>query len=899
MIATCLPGENVDPQESPSSSPPLGVVASAVAGVLAGWIAAGSTGLLADPFRHALGWMLVAVAVVATRPGRHTLAWLCLVVIPIVVLPILLPTQPAHDVLGVALVLAVLARNKDGLARRILLLAAVAVGVLGVLRLACTSIPTAWMLSGALGMGLGRLAQAVTGRPLCISAAFGGLDFLVVMGVLYAGWLRWTEPPRAARAVYAAVAILVGHLLYLMVLSFSTEMIAALPELPPPPSLDVADYRPPAWNWSAALRKLIPWNVPMVAAIIQAGVAALMFRWASWQPIEPKDGATADSDVRKKSWLDPLPVGLAVATAVCLTLSSGRSDLTGKTIVAHREGHVNWSPPEHDHFDPRWAHAHGLLPEFVSSLGGEMLLSPDLSEADLAKTDVLLLVHPTEPWTPKQLERIEAFVRDGGSLLVVAGPAVQEKTIRGAVDAVLKPTGMRIRYDVAVPATEQWRDACLALAHPATLGLDNRRGDFGLRSSSSIRTRWPARPILVGRWGWSDPGGDATQGGTSRFESGEKLGDLILAAERPLGRGTVVALADGSCLNNLTNAAAYRFTGRLLSYLARRPSSPQAWWRQILGLLACGGLAWWMIRRADTDRLMLVVLVLAVSLAFSTTASCRLARVLPEGRADASTAIAYVDASHLEAYNDEPWSNDGIDGLMLTLMRNGHLPLKLPELTAERLDRAAMLVSIAPSRAFSAKERGVVQEFVERGGVFVLSAGATESKASQALLAQFEFNVRPSPVGPGASEPEPEPLGSYPEQYGRFTTVYLNATDYGLGDYQARVWCFSGWPVDCHATDAEILVRGHDNVPLAIRRPVGKGSVVVIGDTGFALNHNLGYYDGRMVEGVYANGDFWRWLFSRVHEGAEWIPPDRDTRSDTSTEAASDAQEASDREATP
>ena len=821
MIATRLPGENADSQGRSSCAPPLAVVVSAVAGILAGWIAAGSTGLLADPFRHTLGWTFVAAAVVAARPGRRMLAWLCVAVVAMIGLPLLLPTQPAHSVLGVALVLGILARDKAGLAGRILLLAATAVAVLGLFRLACTSIPTAWMISGALGMGLGRLAQVVTGRPLSISAGFGGLDFLVVMGVLYAGWLRWTEPPRAARAFYAAVAILVGHLLYLVVLSLSTEIIAALPELPPPPSLDVADYRPPDWTWSASLRKLIPWNVPLLAAVIQAGVAALMFRWTAWQPVEPADAAMASG--AKKPWLRHLPVGLAVATAVCLTLSLGRSDLTGKTIVAYREGQVNWSPPGHDRFDPQWAHTHGLLPAFVSSLGGEMLISPELSEADLAKADVLLLVHPTEPWTPEQLERIEAFVRDGGSLLVVAGPAVQEETIRGAVDAVLKPTGMQIRYDVAVPATEQWRDACLALSHPATLGLDNCRGGFGLRSSSSIRTRWPARLILVGRWGWSDPSGDAMQSGTPRFESGEKLGDLILAAERPLGHGTVVALADGSCLNNLTNATSYRFTGRLLSYLARRPSSPQAWWRQMLGLLACAGLAWWMIRRSDAEGLIVLLLALAVSLAFSTGLSCHLARVLPGGRDNASIPIAYVDASHLEAYNDEPWSNDGIDGLMLTLTRNGYLTLKLPELTAERLDRAALLISIAPARAFSAKERKTVQEFVERGGVFFLSVGATESAAAQALLAQFEFNVPPSPVGAGGSGVEPEPLGSFPEQYGRFATVYLNAADYGLGDYQARVWCFSGWPVDCPAEDAEVLVRGHNNVPAGDTSSRGEG----------------------------------------------------------------------------
>ncbi|MCX7428396.1 MAG: hypothetical protein NTW96_22550 [Planctomycetia bacterium] len=76
-----------------------------------------------------------------------------------------------------------------------------------------------------------------------------------------------------------------------------------------------------------------------------------------------------------------------------------------------------------------------------------------------------------------------------------------------------------------------------------------------------------------------------------------------------------------------------------------------------------------------------------------------------------------------------------------------------------------------------------------------------------------------------------------------------------------------------------------------MRRPVGNGSVVVVGDSGFALNHNLGYYDGQMVEGVYDNADFCRWLLTRLFEGIDWVPPDPALRDKGSTDAASGTPE--------
>ena len=110
---------------------------------------------------------------------------------------------------------------------------------------------------------------------------------------------------------------------------------------------------------------------------------------------------------------------------------------------------------------------------------------------------------------------------------------------------------------------------------------------------ASVVADWPARPLLVGRWGWTDDGdkaSDRAMMGNDRYDSGEKLGDVVLAAEQPLGKGRVMAFGDTSGLTNAINVSSYQFTSRLFAYLASGAVNTHAAWRQVIALLAGAGL---------------------------------------------------------------------------------------------------------------------------------------------------------------------------------------------------------------------------------------------------------------------------------------------------------------------
>jgi hypothetical protein len=834
---------------------------AAVAGLLAGWIAAGAVGLLGDALRHALTWacLLVIVAAAWPSPARGWAARVALLAGLALAVVMTASHLTPINVAAVAIVLAAAAPAQSGHQCRVLWLASIAVASLALYRLTLTSIAPVWFAADALGAALGRGAGHLAHQPLSVGPGLAGLDFLVVMALVYACWLAWSKPPRWPRALLGAVAILGGHVLYLIVLSLSARVLRALPE---------PGGEHPLW-WATLVRNLVPWDVPALAAVIQALVAAGLLRWAAWGE------SVGTTDLRGESGGAPDPregararlvvwgavVLLAALVPVLTTLSCRKCSLTGKKIVVYEKGFLNWLKPEHGDYGHLSVGMYGLLPTYIESLGGRCLISPDLSDADLAGASVLILLYPNEPWRAGQLSRIWSFVQRGGSLIVFADHTTREADGGNRVSEVLSPTALRIPFDTAEWATGGWLQSYEAMAHPATTGIGDDRNQFGVVIGASVQAHWPARPLLVGRWGWADAGDAGSSAallGNLVYDAGERLGEVVLAAEQPLGAGKVVVFGDTSSMTNGINVGAHLFTSRLLGYLADGGSHPLSPWRSALALLAALALAALWAVRLDERCVLLGGLAFAASLSLCTWVTFRAADMIPSGTHASPNNLAYLDTTHLEAYSAEAWRPDGTMGLILTLMRNGYLVLDLPEFTAERLNQAGLLVSVAPGRSFSPGEREIVRRFVEKGGVFICTVGYDDSRPSRSLLADLGFSVGGPP---GKSANEPRPLGYFKSPYLRHE------------DYTAYVRFDAAWPVASTAGGAEVIAYGSGDTPVILARTLGQGKAVVIGDTGFAMDKNLENEGGEPFEGLRENADFWRWFLTYLRNQPQWIPP--------------------------
>jgi hypothetical protein len=225
----------------------------------------------------------------------------------------------------------------------------------------------------------------------------------------------------------------------------------------------------------------------------------------------------------------------------------------------------------------------------------------------------------------------------------------------------------------------------------------------------------------------------------------------------------------------------------------------------------------------------------------------------------------------LEAYSESSWSPDGVDGLALTLMRDGYLALAADDLSQERLRRAGMLVSIAPARSFTAAERKRIRQFVEGGGALIAMAGALHGRNASQMLEQFGFQLPPAYERPGSNRADAKPLGClyrpYPDGEKSLAPVVFHAA----------------WPVNVKRYDhtTKSIISAEDQGkrsgdPIVAASNFGQGIAVVIGDTGFALNKTLENQEGGTLAGDRVNAHFWRWLIGQLPGREPWLPPPYD-----------------------
>jgi len=839
-------------------------IVAALAGLTAAWVAVGSAGLFAHPLRRAFAALFLAIAVLARRPvwgirGKSALPLLALA-LGAAACMIALPA-PAANTMAAAVILAFLAFVSAGRSRDILLASSATVAVFGAYRFAVTSIPWLWLAADFLGRILGNVAGWIAGRPLWVGSAFAGLDFLILMGVLWALYLPRTKPPRAARAICGSLAILGGHLAYLVLLSYVPDFLAALPQ----PAAGANESS----RLVQFIHKAVPWNVPAIACGIHVLIAAAMFRWSAWvgesnNDIDTREhvnaGIAPDGRLGQRFVLALAAILVAVLLPFAAMFAPGRMDLQGRRVVFYEKGFLNWLKPTHGSYGRLSSGMYGMLPILLESMGARCLVSPELSEADLKDADVLVLIFPDDPWQTGQMDRIHNFVRRGGSLLVLGEHTIRDATGGNRFNEILAPTAMRVRFDSATFAVGGWLQSYEALSHPATAGIADDQNQFGVVIGASVAARWPARPLLIGRWGWTDDGDEASDRammGNDRYDPGEKLGDVVLAAEQPLGKGRIVTFGDTSGLTNAISVSSYQFTTRLFAYLANKGAYTHAAWRQVIALLAGALLVALVCRRPGPWKTSFVAIGLAVSLVACTAVNQARANLLPDGRRSKPNNLAYIDASHIEGYSSESWRPDGIGGLILTLMRCGYLALDLPELTPERLERAGLLISITPARAFSPAEVQTVKAFVNSGGTFMLMTGYEQRMPSAALLNAFRLRVGP----PQSGSLEPEPLG-------HFKSPYLESEG-----KRVYVRFHAAWPVACSDPNAQVIAYGRDNQPVILMCRVGAGRVLLIGDPCFATNMNLEYENGAPFEGLRENADFWRWLLTMLRGEPMWVPP--------------------------
>ncbi|MCA8955133.1 MAG: hypothetical protein KDC87_03610 [Planctomycetes bacterium] len=862
-------------------------LAACLLGVAAAWLAADAFGLLAYPLRASLTWVALLFAATLTGFGRSGSRVLVALGVGAGVLCTASSLAPVR-VAGVAVVLLSLAADRGTIRLRA---AGQATVVLALFKLTMQAVPTVWFAVDRACASLGQRIGEYVGTPLSVGPSFFGIDLLVLCGALGLAFFRHTRG--IWQTVPAAAVVLGLHFGYLALLAAAPRIGIPIDDAHAIPLGALLGGALPPAVWSV-VADTWPWNAPALGALLQL-CGAVFWLAPRAQPAERK--------VNRKPVWSALAFGLACVVPLLGTISvGGHQGLQGKRILAFKKCYGNWERPQHGEYGRLSIGMYGMFEQFVRLHGAEFTCSEELTSQELSGADVLLLIYPHKPWLPDQLQRIRDYVSNGGSLLVLGEHSTIEDDGAVRFNEALEGTGMQVAFDSATFAVGGWLQSYEPGFHPSVVGVDLQRNRYGVVIGASMEIDGNCTPLLLGKWGFNDPGDRANKPsmmGNDRYDAGERLGDVILAAETRFGRGRIIAFGDTSTLTNGITMGAHPFSTRLLGYLANRPNSPHAAVRQILTLLGTLLLLGVLLaRHAFPTTWLWSVLLLAAATTAGVRVEERLGAVLPDGRGAAPNRLAYVDTSHLGRFSAESWRVSGTMGLRMMLMRAGYLSLELPEFSRARLERAGLLVTIAPARAYSTREVDAIEEFVHGGGVLLCCCGYPDRAGCAELLDRFGFAIGRIDAAPGR---EPQPMG-------HFKVPFLRS-----GNQAAYVRFDEAWPVACTARDAppsgwatsdspdertigrlaswlrsgalagafpsvapsrpsRVLAYGMEHQPVIAARRVGRGSVVVVADTGFGHDVNTERTDGKPIEGQRENAEFWQWLLAELSGAPTYLP---------------------------
>ena len=382
------------------------------------------------------------------------------------------------------------------------------------------------------------------------------------------------------------------------------------------------------------------------------------------------------------------------------------SNASGANITFWDTG-LDFSVPNQQKFGLDYAGMFGVLPKYLTTQGYNCATVTELTDEVFKKTDLLVIINPYQTPDTETLTRIWSYVQAGGSVLTV-GDHTGYQSIRLPLNTILKPVSIAYNFDSAIPFQSLWPEGLTMRRSPIFSGLSPKNLQLVVGASLDIGAN--VKPLLIGRNGYSDRGDVANVSdgylGDMSFSRGERVGDLILAAESSYGKGRFVSFGDTTFLQNTVLAYSYPLIDNLFAYLVQDSS-------------------------VDSGQ------------------------ELSEQTAYAS--FCYIDASHVPSF-DLDKSGNGVDGLIANILRAQMMPCVIferGELIPALAENAKILIIIEPALRYNTQEKEALNRFIAQGGLVILCGGNASPDATKKLASHWSFAYENMPIGRIAPEQNP------------------------------------------------------------------------------------------------------------------------------------------------
>jgi hypothetical protein len=520
-----------------------------------------------------------------------------------------------------------------------------------------------------------------------------------------------------------------------------------------------------------------------------------------------------------------------------------KMEKSGADVAGSSKASPDGTLPSHDDASARNDRATkaGVPAKAVEGLSAEAPRRPDairrfvdtIEPDDLGEAQILVLINSPKVWEEAERRTVLDFVARGGSLLVLGDHTDVFGLMRG-FNSLLGPLGIQFRFDSAYKTRETWRGCQAAASDMITWGWDSENP--GVAVGASLELSGSARPLLVGRYAFSDNGvRENTMGsflGNYHYDKGERLGDVVLAATATYGRGRVVVWGDTSACQGVSSYYP-GVVGPMFAWLSR----PAAWTERppvriaaALGLLAA--ILWlWIVRGTVFE-----TAIIAAGLLIGLIVPWLLSQPNMDARVHIARDTFLIDRSHMPASGHYEARINSVGPLYTNLLRSGYRTADMKDWDSAAIGRARGIAFVAPQRSFNRREIEELLKAEEGGAVVLLNTGEPESSGSRRLLEAHGLALVPRPMGTVTSA-DPSASRREREQRPRFFDAWPIVAADGEGDPTAL-------------PGVEVIYRHGEDV-VALFRRVGKGGLLLISDTRFFSDMNVedmsGFWPGNLA----------------------------------------------------
>jgi hypothetical protein len=534
---------------------------------------------------------------------------------------------------------------------------------------------------------------------------------------------------------------------------------------------------------------------------------------------------------------------------------AGLADLNSKNrnIMYYGQNHLgSWDVPEYGKYGRASSGMFGLLPYYLSLSGYNSQLvvkdeenflnttfpvhenitryvnltdyttiieSSVITEELLSDVGIFVVINLNTSFTTNEHATIWKYVENGGSLLIL-GDHTDIGNMQMPLNNLTEPVGISYRFDSAIPIDPnfRWTTCYHLLHHPITAKIDSL-DEIEISVGASLDISMSSFPMVLGKFGLSDIGDRSNAEGAFlgdyEYNSGEQIGDIILAASAYYGNGRVMVFGDTSSFQNSAISYSLPFIGSVFNWLSSQRTSTIENIQIVIALiLMIFAIIIYVIYRMDKIHFGFFPIFLCIILLLSVTANPVIL-----GKDEVKGNIIYIDASHSERFDLKPFEDHSLSGLMLNFMRNDYLPLILRDFSKEDIINSEILVLNAPTKMFSGDEVEFIKQFMNDGGLVILSAGYPDIDASIPILREFELDVYDIPLGPIPYVEEDPEL------------------------YQKEPRFVDSWPIIVGPGNSSeifysIEIAGETYVLMTFS-PYGDGGLLFISDSEFLMDKNI------------------------------------------------------------